>query len=139
MAISKSKLISSVIVTGLFGKYDYEIPQKRATDPSLNRTIFIYGDNGCGKTTVLRLVFHALATAEKAGHRTFLSRTKFRTLEITLDNGTKVSCAKTGNDLLGTFKMSVKKKNKRPVEYEFEADEGYTIPVNPTEQRQLYL
>src|SRR5450756_1175808 len=68
--------ISRIEVKGLFGQYDYDIPL-RLTD----RVTFIYGENGCGKTTVLKMIsdFFALRFGQ-------LSRTPFGRLAVLMDD-----------------------------------------------------
>ena len=62
------KLISRIRVEGLFGLYTYEVPQTGVLD----NAAILYGDNGVGKSTMLRLVFHLLSSANNKGHRTAL-------------------------------------------------------------------
>jgi ABC-type transport system involved in cytochrome c biogenesis ATPase subunit len=65
------KLIESITVTGLFGLYSYHIPSSSA----LGNAAINYGDNGMGKSTILRLVFHLLSPENSRGHRNFLKAT----------------------------------------------------------------
>ncbi len=112
--------IRSVIIKGLFGRYDYVVPDFSKSCNGPQRLVLLYGDNGCGKTTVLKLIYHALACEPKAGHRTFLSRTKFSSLEIQLGDGTTVSARKLSDNLLGNFVISVSKPGGMVSECTFE-------------------
>ena len=81
-----AKLISSIRIDKLFGLYTYVIP-----DPGeLTNAAILYGDNGVGKSTLLRLVFHLLSAANDRGHRTALYKTDFQRLEVTLSSGTRL-------------------------------------------------
>lgn len=81
-----AKLISSIRIDKLFGLYTYVIP-----DPGeLTNAAILYGDNGVGKSTLLRLVFHLLSAASDRGHRTALYKTDFQRLEVTLSSGAKL-------------------------------------------------
>ena len=58
--------IKSIKVTGLFGRYTYQLPAEGQTLSDLN---IVYGENGVGKTTLLTLVFNSLSPATNKGHR----------------------------------------------------------------------
>lgn len=68
--------ITRISVLGLFGNLDHEIPLGGGG------ITFIHGPNGCGKTTVLRLV-HALL----AGELQTLKTVDFKVLEVTYADG----------------------------------------------------
>lgn len=77
------RLISSICVKGLFGLYDYTLPKVGQFEDA----VILYGDNGVGKSTVLRLAFHLLSASNKKGHRTALYEAEFSSLEVTLTSG----------------------------------------------------
>ncbi|WP_272525598.1 AAA family ATPase [Providencia sp. PROV196] len=78
-------LIKSISVSKLFGIYDYSFDIDSET---LNSdAVILYGDNGVGKSTILRLAFHLLSTSNNNGHRTALSQTNFEKLEVKLSSG----------------------------------------------------
>lgn len=78
--------IKHISVRGLFGNLDHEIPL------SEGGLTFIHGPNGCGKTTVLRLV-HALLTGELQTLKTV----DFRELEISYSDGQAVLVTRASN------------------------------------------
>ena len=82
-----AKLISGIRVKNLFGFYSYTLPK---TGAFLDAAI-LYGDNGVGKSTLLRLVFHLLSAANNRGHRTLLSNAHFDSLEVDLSSGVTLS------------------------------------------------
>jgi replication-associated recombination protein RarA len=73
MAMVSPNVIKHVEVDQLFGLHNYTLnfgaPQY-ARHESL-----LYGDNGTGKTTLLKLMYHLLSRKANEGSRTFLSRT----------------------------------------------------------------
>lgn len=77
-------LIRAVTIKDLFGLYSYDLPDK---GKSLNDAAILYGDNGLGKSTILRLVFHLLSPAKRKGHRTALLKVPFRSLDVQLSSG----------------------------------------------------
>lgn len=83
-------IISKIKVEELFGIYSYNIPESGA----LKNAAILYGDNGAGKSTVLRLAFHLLSAAPDRGHRTALYKANFKRLEVTLKSGHILSATK---------------------------------------------
>lgn len=78
-----AKLITAIRVRKLFGLYSYELPEIG----EISNAAILYGDNGVGKSTLLRLVFHLLSAANDKGHRTALSNSDFESLEVDLSSG----------------------------------------------------
>lgn len=81
------KLISQIRITKLFGLYSYTLPD----EASFTNASILYGDNGVGKSTILRLAFHLLSGAPDRGHRTALYKAKFESLEIDLTSGHRIA------------------------------------------------
>ena len=81
-----AKLISSIRIEKLYGLYTYVIPDIG----ELTNAAILYGDNGVGKSTILRLVFHLLSAANDRGHRTALYKSDFQRLEVTLSSGARL-------------------------------------------------
>lgn len=81
-----AKLISTIRIDKLFGLYTYVIPEPG----ELTNAAILYGDNGVGKSTLLRLVFHLLSAANDRGHRSALYKTDFQRLEVALSSGVKL-------------------------------------------------
>ncbi|UAY95119.1 OLD family protein [Dickeya dadantii] len=82
------QLIKSIFIKNLFGLYTYNIGKKELFDDA----VILYGDNGVGKSTILRLVFHLLSWDKQSGHRTALYKTNFEYLEVVLASGIKLTC-----------------------------------------------
>jgi len=78
-----ARLIAKIRIEGLFGLYTYSIP----AEGDLANAAILYGDNGVGKSTVLRLAFHLLSSADNRGHRSALYQAQFSKLEVTLTSG----------------------------------------------------
>lgn len=80
----KSIFIDEIRVENLFNLYTYTINKK------YNKFSILYGDNGCGKTSILSLIFHLLNPEEKNGHRTAIGDIPFTKFSIRLSNGEKI-------------------------------------------------
>lgn len=79
-------LIASIRVEGLFGLYNYSLPE----EGKFSNAAILYGDNGTGKSTLLRLVFHLLSSKHDGGHRGALFEADFSLLEVNLSSGTRL-------------------------------------------------
>lgn len=72
--------ITKIIVYGLFGRFYHDL-----TLNSSNRITIIYGPNGIGKTTILRIIDNLFKTRLRA-----LSRLPFAKLQVIFDNGARL-------------------------------------------------
>lgn len=114
--------LKTVRLTGLFSKYDFPaIDLSHQTSGGDDLTL-LYGDNGTGKTTILKLIFAALSSERNAGNRGFLGSTPFQSLELEFEDEQIVTVyregKKTKNDYIYRF-------SGPRVDWEFEV---YTEP-----------
>lgn len=77
------QLIKAIHIEKLFGLYTYDFNHHDIHDDA----VILYGDNGVGKSTILRLAFHLLSSANDKGHRTALYETNFKKLQVELTSG----------------------------------------------------
>jgi len=105
--------IESIFVEHLFGFLTYEI-----SATCQDGLIILYGDNGSGKTTILNLVFHALAPEDASGHRTFLSQVPFKRFAIDFADGHRVSVTRT-NASTGPFTMAIRRRDGAEASHTF--------------------
>ena len=82
-------LLRGATIAGLHGRYNYEITVP--LDVMDQRLVLFYGENGSGKTTVLRLIWHILSAAESRGHRNSVAKVIFRSLDLFLSNGDHIT------------------------------------------------
>ena len=135
MAIRKKVAIKRIIVKNLFGLYNYEIPQENERK-DIDTILILYGENGSGKTTILKLIFHLLACELKMGHKTFVAQTKFNSIEIQFINGFEVCAFRKGQSLLGSFEMQLRRKGRIIGKTDFVADTQNVIQSGTKEERQ---
>lgn len=110
-----AKLISTIRVSSLFGLYTYSIP----TDGELSNAAILYGDNGVGKSTLLRLVFHLLSAGNNRGHRTALYKTEFRELEVILSSGVTLKASTLGNQTEKSLALEIILQDKKLAIWEY--------------------
>ncbi len=120
-------VITGISVKRLFGLYDYQIPMDLQSD-GIGRVLILYGDNGSGKTTILRLLFHLLAPATQEGHKSYVARTKFSDVEIHLADGNVVRAFRDEESVIGSFRMQVRKGGSPTAECLWAADKDLRIP-----------
>lgn len=104
---------------GLHGKFTYEIhvgvpsgSEDASSSESLasvseDRLTLLYGRNGTGKTSLLRLLFHALSAAPDRGHRTALREIRFRELKVSFADGAYVRYSRQNEVDRGRFLAEV--------------------------------
>lgn len=131
-AETTNRFISSIHVSNLFGLYTYHLLPKRPAPNTPDNLLILYGDNGSGKTTILKLVFHLLSPANDKGHRTFLANTPFQTLRVELGNGTTITARRRRSRLLtGSYRLILALPDERPISLLVHAPSGSgRVPVD---------
>ena len=131
MQTAPSTAVRQITVEKLFARYTYVIPVKR--DSSL---LILYGDNGSGKTTILKMLFHLLSTARNRGHLTALGAIPFARFEVTLDNGLRLF-AERANPRPEPFRYGFRYGNGHSTTVDVLYDEEGGASVPPPRQHQL--
>jgi len=126
MKREEALFVTRIEVRRLFGLYDYVLAKTTSGDDP-GRVAILYGDNGSGKTTILRSVFHLLAPDDRSGHKTALARTQFSRFAVTMSDGSEVRLERPGEELLGSFALAIKRGRKKPVTYRFSVDQEMSI------------
>lgn len=113
--------ITKVLVKQLFGLYDYEIETK-----SDSKFLILYGDNGCGKSSILSVIYHSLRPEPKDGHRTAISKIPFLSFKIFLSN----------NDVIEILRKNIEEKeykiifSNKKIEYSWKEKEEFPFFLN---------
>jgi energy-coupling factor transporter ATP-binding protein EcfA2 len=86
--LTAGSLIAEIRIKGLFGRYDYDliVPEPARA----KRLLLLYGDNGTGKTTVLRLIWHLLSPSRDRRHRHSIAAIAFASVEVVLVDGRRI-------------------------------------------------
>lgn len=114
------RFIRSIRVKNLFGDLDYQIPGPATDNRSSNR-VLLYGDNGSGKTTILRLAYWLLNPESSKQLRDAVGQVPFAEFRIDFDNDLVVSlerkASETGREAFdGVIRLAGKEVLRTPIE-----------------------
>lgn len=131
-----TRAIKRVVVKRLFGAYDYDLfPPPNAMDA--DRLLVLYGDNGTGKTTVLKALFHLLSPETGQGHKSALVQVPLSRLEVQFTTGDQVWLQRKEGQLVGSYVLGLRMNKKKEKTCEFRAtDEG---AIKPSEEINSFL
>ncbi len=118
--------IQGIKVRKLFGHSDYTLGETTTGDLP-GRIAILYGDNGSGKTTILRTLFHLLAPDSVAGHKSAVGRTPFSYFEVTLSDNTRIAAKRNGGCFLGAFEIVISRPRKKEMSYLFPTNESGSV------------
>jgi energy-coupling factor transporter ATP-binding protein EcfA2 len=104
-------LVARIEVEKLFGRYNYRIEMPYTNSSATSKIAILYGDNGTGKTTILKLLFHLISPSGGRGHRTFICRLPFSRFAVAFSDGTKIEALRDGLNLVGAFQLIFKRQN----------------------------
>ncbi len=116
LALGESLLsVTRIEIEKLFGRYNYILSKEIASTGSLSSLFILYGDNGSGKTTILKLLFHLLSPSEDRGHRAFIAQIPFSKFAVSFAGGIDLVVTRSqttltdlkNNDLLGSFQIEL--------------------------------
>ncbi|WP_445631755.1 AAA family ATPase [Nostoc sp. DSM 114167] len=128
--INTASLALSVVrieVERLFGKYTYTL-EKKNNNPYIDSSLIIlYGDNGSGKTTILKLLFHLLSTSHNRGHRTFLAKTPFAKFSVFLADKTSIIASRENGVLIGSFRLQLSQGNSILFTQDIQAESNNSV------------
>jgi len=124
-----SHSIKFIKVRKLFGYFDYDIPGSLDTD--ISKVLVLYGDNGSGKTTILKILFWLLASRDGSGFKTKLANVKFQSFSIAFQNGLEVGAVRDRNRVIGTYTFYIKRGKKTLYSLELLASDDNRISLPP--------
>ncbi len=120
--------IKKIEVKGLFGLYDYTLPNK--TESDISKLLIVYGDNGTGKTTLLKLFFYLLSTRNRSGYKTKIAETKFMKFSVHFQNGLEIGAYREAASF-GSYEYFISKKGKKIKSIVLKANADNSISIEP--------
>lgn len=105
--------ISKIEVRKLFGVYNYDL-QYTSSDVAYDNLMILYGDNGTGKSTILRMIYYLLSNKERNGHKTELANIAFESFLISFTDGSFIKAYRDNNayNWQGKYSISYSIKGK---------------------------
>ncbi|MBE4861223.1 ATP-binding protein [Enterobacter cloacae complex sp. S3] len=99
------KRISAVVIKKLFGLYDYTLPG----DNIFANIAVLYGENGVGKSTMLRMVFHLLSGTknQSSSHLRSLYNIRFEKITVLIGNDVELSATQLKKNNSKVMKLSI--------------------------------
>lgn len=129
--------IKRITVINLFGRFRYDI-NLNALEKTNNINV-LYGDNGCGKTTVLNLIYRILSSVKQRGDKSYVARTPFKSFKIYFNNSLTISVKRVNESLTGTYTYNIKYKNNiREYTLRASSDDAIREEDNVSETRNLH-
>ena len=119
--------IVEIKVTGLFGYIDQVLETNKDSRDKIAQLAILYGENGTGKTTLLRLAFHLLSSRTDRGHKNALAKTPFKFLRIKLRDGTSFEAERENPDR-GSFWFRIRRRRKPALSQFFELSRDGLVP-----------
>ena len=117
--------IVEIQVEGLFGYIDQVLTPTETTHDQISKLAILYGENGTGKTTLLRMAFYLLSPRIDRGHKTNLSAIAFKLLKISLRDGTTFQASRNDTES-GDFLFSVKRPRRKILQHNFQVERDGT-------------
>jgi len=119
--------IHKIFIEKLFGIYSYEIYLKEDKTLDFPNVLILYGDNGSGKTTILKLLYHTLASSSTEGHKTYVANVRFKKFEVSLADNTIIKAERKSKNLVGAYNMSILKGDKKIANFHFRTDKKLRV------------
>ena len=123
-----TRKIKTIAVEKLFGMYDYQL----TVSPGAEDNVFIiYGDNGTGKSTLLRLTYHLLAPEMGFSHKSYLANVAFKSFFVEFNDGVRVSAKRDeeNEDYIGDYTLFYQRNERLEC----------TIPCVWNDERHKYI
>ena len=115
--------IVRIEVERLFGKYSYVLEDPPGNLDLSSPLIILYGDNGSGKTTILKALFYLFSTDWEGDDISFFIETPFRRFSVLLADKTQVVASRDRDKLTGSFQLFFRRGKERAYELIYNQDE----------------
>ena len=115
MKSDPQRLLERIEVRGLFGSVSYDIAVPKTSGAESGQILLLYGDNGTGKSTILKLLYHLLTSEIYKGHKTHISEVPFREFRVWATDGTCVAAERTRDSNQGSYNLTIRDPSGTPI------------------------
>lgn len=123
ISVSSPLSVVRIEIERLFGMYTYTLSKETGSVDSASSLFILYGDNGSGKTTILKLLFHLLSPSRSREHRSFIAQVPFSRFAVSLAGGTHIVVSREDENLIGSFQIELQEKGKNPSRVKYKVDD----------------
>jgi energy-coupling factor transporter ATP-binding protein EcfA2 len=120
--LTRNSGIRRIEVERLFGQYTYDLSDRDLAADTAPKLLLLYGDNGSGKTTILRILFFLLSHVDNQRHKTIVSGIRFKRFLVEFANGTVVAAERAKDDVR-PYELRVTKDGKAVARAEYGKDD----------------
>ncbi len=113
--------IRRIIVEKLFGQFTYNLEGKGSDVGDTSKVLLLYGDNGSGKTTIMRMLFFLLSHVDDVGHKTEVGKIRFKKFQVDFSDGTQI-IAEREDDKKSRYELRVLRSGRQVAKSDY-ADE----------------
>ena len=128
------RAVTRLSVEALFGRYSYDLPM--ADEIFDSQLAILYGENGAGKTTILRLLHNSVSCAVNRGHKSDIMRVPFKSFTAHFSGGIVLRAFRDKAEE-GTYQMEFRRRGQKPLHATFASVEGRLPPVTDEQSRFL--
>jgi energy-coupling factor transporter ATP-binding protein EcfA2 len=138
--MSNRIFITKISVRALFGQLSYDLLLEGQGEDPANQVSIFYGDNGSGKTTILKLLYHLLSPIDSKGHKSFLVSTPFNFFSVLFNNGKSIVAHRHHGAITGTLTLELRQNDKleQTLPLKVEEDGGVRMNAYPQLQKQIF-
>lgn len=136
--VKKQHCIKQIKVEKLFGRYTYEIPREMNDARKLEDLMILYGDNGSGKTTILKLLYNVLLPVQRRGSKSFIAETVFKRFAIEFESGLVISAERRKGSLIGSYELRLTDAGEKIRSIELTADEDLVVKIQGPKKQKSY-
>lgn len=126
--------VTKISVEKLFGLYTYTLPNN--SESEIDKLLIVYGDNGTGKTTILKLFFYLLSTRDRSGYKTRIAETKFQKFSVHFQNGIEIGALRN-EPSFGTYEYYIAKNGRKLKSIILKTDSNNNIQLEPRSKEEF--
>jgi predicted ATP-binding protein involved in virulence len=106
--------------------FDYDLPSNNDPLSECTDITILYGDNGTGKTTLIRLVYYLLAKDNDKGFRSGIASITFEHIWLELDDRTRIEAYRS-EPVVGSYMIKVSREGQQVCKVAISGSEKFSL------------